>query len=160
MTLAAAFRLLLARGCAAALETDRRVSTVRGLVIPSYDGAKLVADVHIPWRNPFAKTKFPVIIFISSWAAFESEYFVDAADFAREGYLVLEYQARGFWFSGGHVEAAGPQDQRDISEVITYILSREHWRPDPDKIALAGISYGAGLSLLGAALDASRLLSP
>jgi len=54
---------------------------------------------------------------------------------------------------GGHVEAAGPQDQRDISEVITYILSREYWRPDPDKIALAGISYGAGLSLLGAALD-------
>merc|ERR1712136_99384 len=41
----------------------------------------------------------------------------------------------------------------DISDVIDYVLRQSAWQPDPANIAMCGISYGAGLSLLGASVD-------
>ncbi|CAE7032529.1 unnamed protein product [Symbiodinium natans] len=65
----------------------------------------------------------------------------------------LTLETRGWYFSGGEIDCAGEKDQRDISEVISYVLNQSDWQPDPGRIALAGISYGAGLALLGAGRD-------
>eukprot|EP00913_Durusdinium_trenchii_P024289 g22803.t1 len=62
-------------------------------------------------------------------------------------------ETRGWYRSGGEIDCAGEKDQRDISEVISYTLNRSDWQPDPERLAMVGISYGAGLALLGAVRD-------
>jgi len=141
------------RKTARASESARNLTISEALVITSFDGTRLTADVHMPRDMNNSKALLPVIIFINSWALPEFEYIIPSVEFAAQGYLVLEYQARGWWLSGGLVEGAGPEDQQDVSTVISYILSQAQWRPDPNNIAMSGISYGGGLSLLGAALD-------
>jgi len=81
------------------------------------------------------------------------EYVVQVQHLAASGYIVLEYEARGWYGSGGQIGTAGPNDQKDTSEVISYVLNQAAWQPDPDNVALVGISYGAGLALLGAGRD-------
>jgi dienelactone hydrolase len=47
---------------------------------------------------------------------------------------------------------AGPDDMQDVKAVIDEIKARAGgWRADMSRLAMAGISYGAGISLLGAA---------
>jgi predicted acyl esterase len=76
---------------------------------------------------------------------------VQARRFARNGYLVLSYSARGWGKSGGFVDVGGPNDMSDLSAVIDWLVANAP--VDPDNIGAAGISYGSGLSLLGAAHD-------
>jgi predicted acyl esterase len=94
----------------------------------------------------------PAIVFISSWGLPDFEYVSQAQQFAADGYVVLEYDPRGFYNSGGTIDVAGPQDVADVSTVIDWMLA--HTDANPDEIGVGGISYGAGLSLLAAAHDA------
>ncbi|WP_296984756.1 CocE/NonD family hydrolase [Thalassolituus sp. UBA1505] len=75
----------------------------------------------------------------------------EAARFAEEGYVVLSYSTRGFGTSGGLIDTAGPLDMADLSNVIDYLIA--NFDVDPNAIGTAGISYGSGISLLGAAHD-------
>ena len=84
------------------------------------------------------------------------EYVEPANEYAKKGYTVLSYTARGFWESGGVISMANIPDQNDISTMITWVIANTN--ADPDRIGLSGISYGGGLSLLGAAKD-SRVKS-
>mmetsp|Transcript_86109 Transcript_86109/g.180104 ORF Transcript_86109/g.180104 Transcript_86109/m.180104 type:complete len:545 (+) Transcript_86109:186-1820(+) len=122
------------------------------VTITSWDGTLLSADVHIP-KPKSANEVFPVVIFANSWACPEFEYIVESIKLAASGYLVVEYETRGWSPSGGMIEAAGHQDQLDTSSVINYTFAQADWHPNVDKLALAGISYGAGLALMGAAHD-------
>ncbi|CAK9065244.1 unnamed protein product [Durusdinium trenchii] len=97
--------------------------------------------------------KFPILIMANSWSVPQIEYVVQAQELARAGYIILEYETRGWYRSGGEIDCAGEKDQRDISEVISYTLNRSDWQPDPERLAMVGISYGAGLALLGAVRD-------
>lgn len=76
---------------------------------------------------------------------------VPANEYASRGYTVVSYTARGFWQSGGEINMAGLLDQADISAAIDWALANTH--ADPSRIGLSGISYGGGLSLLGAAME-------
>jgi pimeloyl-ACP methyl ester carboxylesterase len=93
----------------------------------------------------------PLIVFISSWGMNKWEYVVPAGEYAARGYTVISYTARGFWESGGEIDMAGLKDQADLSRVLDWALAETH--ADPARIGLSGISYGGGLSLLGAAKD-------
>lgn len=62
--------------------------------------------------------------------------------------MVVSYNARGFWQSGGRIEVAGPPD---TAKVIDWALADTP--ADPAKVGMAGVSYGAGISLLAAAHD-------
>ncbi|WP_344974440.1 CocE/NonD family hydrolase, partial [Salinactinospora qingdaonensis] len=57
----------------------------------------------------------------------------------------------GFYDSDGGVEVAGPKDVADARAVIDWAL--ESTAADPAAIGMAGISYGAGISLLTSASD-------
>ncbi|QMU75815.1 alpha/beta hydrolase fold domain-containing protein [Streptacidiphilus sp. PB12-B1b] len=57
----------------------------------------------------------------------------------------------GFLDSGGQIHVASPQDVADASSVIDWTLANTS--ADPNRIGFAGVSYGAGLSLLAAAHD-------
>ncbi|NMO15206.1 acyl esterase [Pyxidicoccus fallax] len=101
--------------------------------------------------TPDAPGRYPAIIFITSWGLPNIEYIVQAQKFADAGYVVVSYTPRGFYTSGGGIDTAGPKDIGDLSEVINWTLANTP--TEPTRIGAAGISYGAGISLIGAAFD-------
>lgn len=95
---------------------------------------------------------FPLLVMPSSWAVPNIEYVGAAAKLAKEsGYVVVSYTSRGFWDSGGEIDIAGPDTVADVSKVIDWAIANAH--ADGTKVGVAGISYGAGQSLLAAATD-------
>jgi predicted acyl esterase len=123
--------------------------------ITSWDGTLLHCDGYIPQRASGDNTTlFPLIIFPNSWVCPTFEYIVKAQNFAQNGYITLEYETRGWYNSGGTIDTAGPLDQKDGSSVIDFALSKAaEWNINTSAIAFAGISYGAGISLLMAGTD-------
>ena len=133
------------------------VQTLFGLRINTTDNVTLTADASFPVVNAThpAGGPFPVLIFPNSWAVPEIEYITKNLQFAAEGYVTLEYQTRGWYFSGGHIDTAGPKDRQDITNVIDFVERHAaEWNADMTKIAFIGISYGAGLSLEAVGHDA------
>ena len=114
------------------------------------DGIELAASLYLPDPAIFPG-KRPVIVFASSWVLNEWEYDSQAKEFTKDGYIALSYAPRGFSTSGGTVDVASPLDVKDISTIIDWLGANTP--ADTNRVALAGVSYGAGLSLLGAAND-------
>ncbi|MCX6130892.1 MAG: hypothetical protein NTX25_17770 [Proteobacteria bacterium] len=118
--------------------------------ISSFDGTELSSVLYTPKEYYFPGQR-PGIIFANSWALDENEYFIQARKFAEQGYIVLSYATRGFSSSSGKVDVAGPKDQADISSVIDWLQANT--RLDVNRLGFAGVSYGAGIALMGAAKD-------
>ncbi|WP_326773433.1 alpha/beta fold hydrolase [Streptomyces sp. NBC_01445] len=95
--------------------------------------------------------RYPVVVLPTSWAVPQIEYLAQAKQLADSGYVVVSYNSRGFWQSGGEIEVGGPEDIEDASKVIDWALANT--QADPDKVGMAGVSYGAGISLLAAGHD-------
>ncbi len=114
----------------------------------SADGTVIAGNVFIPQATSAGQT-FPAIIFINSWAFEEHEYLVQAALFASEGYIVLSYSARGWGLSGGLIDVAKPADVEDLSAAVDWLEANTP--VDMENIGVGGVSYGAGISLLGIA---------
>lgn len=95
--------------------------------------------------------RYPLLVLPTSWGLPQIEYLAQAQKLANSGYVVVTYNVRGFWQSGGEIEVAGPPDTADASKVIDWALANT---PSDDRhIGMAGVSYGAGISLLTAAKD-------
>ena len=118
------------------------------VVIVAHDGVELAANVFVPTA---LHGPAPAVVFVNSWGLNEYQYLEQAADLAEQGYIVLSYSTRGFGSSGGLIDVAGPNDMDDFSAVIDHLVA--NYPVDPSAIGAGGISYGAGISLLGAALD-------
>lgn len=145
---AAALALLTAGAVALAPAAAQAASVSNtDLTLTMSDGVGLSAIL----TQPAAPGPHPAIVLVSSWAVPDFEYYAQAQQFAADGYIVLEYDPRGFYGSGGTIDVAGPQDVADVSTVITWLLG--HTAADPAEIGVGGVSYGAGLSLLAAAKD-------
>lgn len=124
---------------------------VNGFTVTTQDGVQLTANVFLP-AGASSGARFPAVVYPSSWAAADFfEYLGQQQRMARDGYVALAYTARGFWGSGGIVGVAGPQDVADVSSVVDWLVANTP--TDPGRIGATGISYGAGLSMLGAAAD-------
>ncbi|MCK2237204.1 MULTISPECIES: CocE/NonD family hydrolase [unclassified Crossiella] len=117
------------------------------LTITGKDGTKLGAHVF----RPAGPGPHPAVVLISSWSVNNLEYIAQTRKLAEAGYVALSYTTRGFWESGGTIEVAGPEDISDASSAIDWVLANTS--ADPAKIGLAGVSYGAGISMLTAAKD-------
>ncbi|WP_250032932.1 CocE/NonD family hydrolase [Paractinoplanes maris] len=100
---------------------------------------------------PSAAGRYPAVILPASWGLNDLEYLAQARKLAEGGYVVVSYTPRGWWASGGEIDTAGPKDMADLSKVIDWALANTS--ADPARIGAAGVSYGAGISLLGAAFD-------
>ncbi|GAA2587358.1 CocE/NonD family hydrolase [Winogradskya consettensis] len=122
------------------------ITALRFADIPS-GGVTLKATVVMP----AARGSYPAAIMPSSWGLNDLEYVAQAQAFAARGYVVVSYTPRGWWLSGGEIDTAGPQDLADLSTVIDWALANTD--ADPARIGAAGVSYGAGISLLGAGTD-------
>jgi predicted acyl esterase len=119
------------------------------IVITSADGTRLTANVFEPTSD--AQAPHPAVVFVNSWALNEYEYLVPAATLAARGYIVLSYNTRGFGTSGGLINVAGPKDMQDLSAVLDWL--EDNTAVDGERIGMSGISYGAGISLLGLAQE-------
>ncbi|MFD7977111.1 alpha/beta fold hydrolase [Streptomyces sp. NPDC059071] len=136
-----------AAGAATAAESG---GTLRFVDIAGDGGIVLKANVATP-AGADGSTRYPVIVLPTSWGMPQVEYLAQAQKLADSGYVVVSYNSRGFWQSGGEIETAGPKDIADASLVIDWALA--HTPADPAKVGMAGVSYGAGISLLTAAHD-------
>jgi dienelactone hydrolase len=115
--------------------------------ITASDGVVLKANV----IEPGGSGLHPAVVFVNSWGLNDLEYLAQATKLAQRGYTVLSYTTRGFWGSGGQIDTAGPKDIGDVSTVIDWMLADTS--ADPGRIGVAGVSYGAGISLIAAAHD-------
>ncbi|WP_199351101.1 alpha/beta fold hydrolase [Haliangium ochraceum] len=115
----------------------------------SADGTAITGNVFEPTEG--APDTLPAVVFVNSWALNEYEYLVPAAELASRGYVVMSYNTRGFGTSGGLINVAGPGDMEDLSAVLDWM--DENTDADMDRVGIAGISYGAGISLLGLAQE-------
>ncbi|WP_336322090.1 alpha/beta fold hydrolase, partial [Streptomyces lavendofoliae] len=123
---------------------------IRFVDITGDGGTVLKANVVTPAGSDGTR-RYPVIVLPTSWSMPQIEYLAQARKLADAGYVVVGYNSRGFWQSGGNIEVAGPPDVADASKVIDWALANTP--ADPERIGMAGVSYGAGISLLAAAHD-------
>ncbi|MFD8011732.1 alpha/beta fold hydrolase [Streptomyces sp. NPDC058955] len=125
-------------------------TSIRFVDIAGDGGTVLKANVVTP-AGADGTVRYPVVVLPTSWAMPQVEYLAQAQRLADSGYVVVSYNSRGFWESGGEIETAGPKDVADASKVIDWALANTP--ADPAKVGMAGVSYGAGISLLAAAHD-------
>lgn len=137
-------------GLAPAAQASGSTNSVRFVDISGDGGTILKANVVTP-AGADGTSAYPLIVLPTSWGLPQVEYLAQAQKLADSGYVVVGYNVRGFWQSGGEIDVAGPHDTADVSRVIDWALA--HTPADPRKIGVAGVSYGAGISLLAAAHD-------
>jgi dienelactone hydrolase len=147
LTLALVATIALLLGTMSSATAGSATTGLRFFDITTPDGVVLKANVD----QPTTPGRHPAIVFINSWTQNDLEYLAQATKLAGQGYVVLSYTTRGMWFSGGTADIASPKDVADVSTVIDYLIA--HTSADPNRIGTAGISYGAGLSLLAAGHD-------
>ncbi|WP_327408605.1 alpha/beta fold hydrolase [Streptomyces sp. NBC_01281] len=123
---------------------------IRFVDIAGDGGTPLKANVVTP-AGADGTRAYPLVVLPTSWGLPQVEYLAQAQKLANSGYVVVGYNVRGFWQSGGQIEVAGPPDTADASKVIDWALANTP--ADPGRIGMAGVSYGAGISLLAAAHD-------
>jgi predicted acyl esterase len=115
--------------------------------ITARDGTVLTAVL----ATPTGPGRHPLAVIPSAWG-FEAGVFGEQTNaLAKRGYVVVTYNPRGFFSSGGTTDVASPLDVSDVSDVITWALA--HTPADPERIGVAGLSYGAGIALLASAAD-------
>ncbi|MGO4417854.1 CocE/NonD family hydrolase, partial [Streptomyces sp. MCAF7] len=97
-------------------------ASVRFVDIPGDGGVTLAANVVTP-RGAADAQRLPLVVLPTSWALPQAEYLAQAQKLADSGYVVVSYNVRGFWQSGGEIETAGPPDVADASKVIDWALA-------------------------------------
>jgi len=139
-------------------------TTDRAHRVPTFDGVPLDADVTLPQTG---SGPFPTIVMLHGWGGdktdFESSSPTPAYSnvfFARLGYAVVNYTARGFGDSCGgtsppdHAGACGNgyihlADSRFEVRDTQYLLGKlaDQGITKPQAIGVTGVSYGGGQSM-------------
>jgi fermentation-respiration switch protein FrsA (DUF1100 family) len=138
--------------------------------VPSFDGVPLDVDVTLP---PTGHGPFPTIVMMHGWGGSKTDF--EATEpagngsttfrynnvaYARQGYAVVNYSARGFGNScgggpgGDHSGACGKgyvhlADTRYEARDTQYLLGKlvDQRITKPRAIGVTGISYGGGQSM-------------
>ncbi|WP_405529123.1 CocE/NonD family hydrolase [Streptomyces canus] len=149
-TVGAVSATLIAGSALGLAPTAQAADAIRFVDIAGDGGTPLKANVITP-AGADGTRRYPLLVLPTSWGLPQIEYLAQAQKLANSGYVVVTYNVRGFWQSGGEIEVAGPPDTADASKVIDWALANT---PADDRhIGMAGVSYGAGISLLTAAKD-------
>jgi hypothetical protein len=147
-------------------------------IVESWDGVPLDTTVTLPAAGDRG---LPLVVTIHGLGNSKHEYLDPASTaytdhvyaWAKDGYAVLSFTARGFWGSCGTPEsrAARPEacakgyihladaryEVRDTQELIGRLV--DDGTADPGRIGVTGDSYGGGQTMMLAALN-DRLMLP
>jgi ABC-2 type transport system ATP-binding protein len=94
----------------------------------------------------------PAVLLAQGFGGDKTDLAGTAKTLAEHGYVALAYTARGFGNSGGFIHFNSPSyEVRDAKRLVDYLIRQP--QVDRNKIAVAGSSYGGGLSLLLAGYD-------
>ena len=137
------------------------------------EGTRLTGYVYTPRPAP-ADRRLPAIIMGHGWGGVQSALRQDATEFAREGYLVLTFDYRGWGESDSRVILKGPApdpqrvdfaaEVHAVREVVDPLDMAADWQnaihwlhgepqADPQRIGLWGSSMGGSLVVYAAAHD-------
>jgi hypothetical protein len=157
----------LNRDCALQPDGTRFCEGSIGTRVPSFDGVPLDVNVALPNREP---QNLPLVILLHGWGLEKSDA-AAMAPWARSGYAVLSFSARGFGDSCGREEsrsvASGCERGWTRMADSRYEVRDVQWLAGmladegivhPRRIGVTGGSYGGGQSLILATLrDQERL---
>ncbi|GAB2511307.1 alpha/beta fold hydrolase [Nocardia heshunensis] len=118
---------------------------IRNVKIPGYEDVQL--DALIAWPRtdqPHPLIVMPAGLDKSGWKMYGGA----VIRLLMRGYAVVAYNERGLPESEGELTVAGPEDVEDGRAVIDWALAHDELRADPDRVGMAGISYGSGISQL------------
>lgn len=119
-----------------------KVLAVEDVRFDSFDGTEIAAAL---WRPDVpAGEKVPVILMISPYFAtglFDADprtaqFFLES--FVPHGYAFAKVAIRGTSFSDGCMESMGPNEQRDIDEMVTF-FGTQAW--SNGNVSIIGLSY-------------------
>ncbi|MGI9015580.1 MAG: alpha/beta fold hydrolase [Euzebya sp.] len=139
---------------AVAISRQPDVSTVALTVtVPQSPGdprtIELDALLYLPEEVPA-----PAVIMAHGFGSDRTSLDQPARLYAREGYVVLAYSARGFGASQGLIGLDDPdREVADVSGLVDLLASRAEVMQDgpaDPRVGIAGGSYGGGLALLAA----------
>ncbi len=160
------FRRLIPLLTLVALAFCAPAASARDAVVTSFDGTKI--NTHFFPAAGLAAGKRAPTVFVghgygqtggtdensSSETLFGQ---VGLGPLRRAGYNVLTWDARGFGQSGGQVEVDSPQyEGRDVQALIDFAARQPEARldaPGDPHMGMSGVSYGAGIQLVTAAID-------
>lgn len=143
--------------------------------VPSFDGAPLDVDVTLPAGYDEADGPLPTIVMLHGYGGSKEGFESDTPEsdssttfrynnnhFAKQGYAVVNYTARGFGRSCGQAENSYLTPECQTTESYIH-LADQRWEAhdsqhllgllvdegitDPDAIGVTGISYGGGQSI-------------
>ncbi len=148
-------------------DVDFRTATIMS------EGTRMQAEIFAP-KSP-ATEKLPTIVMSHGWGGVAAHLRPDAVRFAREGYLVVTFDYRGWGASDSRVILTQPQPPRsadnkftaevaEVREVVdpidqtTDLSNAVNWvwgepRCDRERIGLWGSSYSGGHVVYVAARD-------
>jgi ABC-2 type transport system ATP-binding protein len=102
--------------------------------------------------TPDGASNAPAVLLAQGFGGDKTDLAGTAKTLAEHGYVALAYTARGFGASGGFIHFDSPSyEVRDAKRLVDYLIAQP--QVDKNKIAVAGSSYGGGLSLLLAGYD-------
>lgn len=120
------------------------------------DQVELDATLFIPESATEAEPAASLII-AHGYGGSKNQSKGQATKFAREGYVVMTYTARGFGGTGGEISINSPDyEVADARTLIDLLSERPEVLQDGEgdpRVGFFGGSYGGGLSLLAAGYD-------
>lgn len=131
--------------------------------VSSFDGVPLDVDVTLPEGG---EPPYPAIVMLHGFGGSKADYeagaqgggessvapgspsiyHYDNAFYARRGYAVVNYTARGFGHSGGYSHLADSRFEARDTQYLLGLLADEGV-VQPREIGVTGISYGGGQSM-------------
>ena len=157
----------LLASCKTRASRDKVAHRICTAPVASFDGTPLDTTLTLPVRTP--RRGRPLIVFLHGFLADKGEYLSETAGgtgsdrggnayktvewnnvwFARRGYAVLNYSARGQGASGGQVGLASKHlEVRDTHHLTGLLADDRRLRIRPRRVAVLGSSYGGGQAWL------------
>jgi ABC-2 type transport system ATP-binding protein len=132
---------------------------IRNLFIPVVDGPDNNQHVRLDatFFTPAGTRRVPAILLAHGFGETKNAVAPEAEQFARAGFAVLTWTARGMGDSTGQIALDSPDyEVKDVEQLVTW-LSRQPRvlldGPGRPRVGITGASYGGAIALLAAAYD-------
>ncbi|WP_345675880.1 alpha/beta fold hydrolase [Yinghuangia aomiensis] len=132
-------------------------STEQRLEVAAGPGSadRIPLDTTVYWPDTGAPA--PALLLGHGFGGSKLSVRAEAQDYARRGYVVMTWSARGFGASGGAIALDQPDyEVADARALVDWLTARPEVKsdgPGDPRVGAAGASYGGALALLLAAYD-------